>query len=145
MKWILLTLLFSCASNYRAINPTRMSKGNPVYSSSERLGEMTILKSTGKDLHVIIKNTSDQPLNIDLNLATQKLKSEKKTSEAESFWHDFCGTKEEGCEDPRVTLKSKETIEVHWNFSNYGMGRFNLPLKKNEGIADVFNIQFQSL
>ncbi len=145
MKWMILLLLFSCASQYKAINPTHMKDGKPVYSSSERLGELTVLESRGKDLHVMIKNTSDQPLTIDLNLATQKLKSEKKTSYAQSYWHESCGTKEESCEDPRVILKSKESIEVHWNFDHYGMGRFNLPLKKNEGIVDVFNIQFQSL
>lgn len=145
MKFFLLIFLCACASKYKAINPSHTKDNRPVFISSERLGEMTIIGADGKDLHAIIKNTSDQPLTIDLNLATQKLKSEKKTSYAQSYWHESCGTKEESCEEPRVVLESKETIEVHWNFDHYGMGRFNLPLKKNEGIVDVFNISFQSL
>lgn len=145
MKFIVLLFLCSCASNYKALNPTRTKDNRPIFTSSERLGEITILKSTGKDLHVQIKNTSDQVLNIDLNLATQKLKSERKTSYAQGYWYEGCGSQKESCEVPRIILKSKEYFDVHWNFDHYGLGRFNLPLKKNEGIVDVFNIQFQSL
>lgn len=144
---ILLTLLLlsSCASDYRALNPSRFKDKFPVFISSERLGELTLMKTSSRDLHASIRNTSDQPLTVDLNLATQKLKSEKKTSYPRAFWYDGCGSKDEPCDEPRIVLGSKDSLEVHWDFHHYGMGRFNLPLKKNEGIVDVFNVQFQSL
>jgi hypothetical protein len=145
MRFIFLILFCSCASNYKALNPTMLKGKQPVFTSSERLGEITLLSIKARDLHGVIKNTSDQPLTIDLNLATQKLKSEKKTSSAKSFWYEGCGSRDESCKDPRVILNSKEEIEVHWDFDHYGMGRFNLPLKKDEGIVDVINISFQKL
>lgn len=145
MKFFLFLFLISCASKYRALNPTQVKDSLYVFSSAERLAELTILASKAKDLHVRVKNTSDQPLTLDLNLASQKIKSEKKTSYPQSYWYEGCGSREESCEEPRVILESKEEIEVHWDFDHYGLGRFNLPLKKNEGIVDVFNINFQKI